>query len=223
MRGLVNPVADHITDKAVTVDATEKRFPGGRCLCTPQDPCPCSGQLVRYCPCYRDEAARLDATASKVVVPTTPGPIPGVAPTAKAKLDAIEVDLRGGYVRSGEHIAEDPDEYRDEQFVNVADLPSIIHAWASAALPVLNTTTDEAVEPNLIMGTRPDGSPWVISAEFVGPAVRVDGYGALRLHGKAIAPAAAHRIATGLLAAITWLESDGAAKAEAAASLRGKQ
>jgi hypothetical protein len=79
-----------------------------------------------------------DKTAdSPVVVPTTPGPLPGVDAATNAKLDAIEVDLRGGYVRSGENIAEDPDEYRDEQFVNVADLPSIIHAWALAALPHL--------------------------------------------------------------------------------------
>lgn len=94
----------------------------------------------------------------------------------------------------------------------------------AAALPVLNTAKDsETVEPNLIMGNRPDGSPWVISAEFARSDVRVDAYGVLRLHGKAVAPAEAHRLATALLAAIAWLENDGAAKAESAASLRGEQ
>lgn len=81
----------------------------------------------------------------------------------------------------------------------------------------------ETAEPELVMGTKPDGSPWVISAEFARSDVRVDGHRALRLHGKAIAPSAAHKLATGLLAAIAWLGNDGAAKAEAAASLRGKQ
>jgi hypothetical protein len=100
----------------------------------------------------------------------------------------------------------------------------VVHAILSAALPVLNTAKDsETAEPDLIMGNRPDGSPWVISAEFARSDVRVDGHGALRLHGKAISPAAAYKLATGLLAAIGWLENDGAAKAEAAASLRGEQ
>lgn len=150
-----------ITDKAETAAVIEKRFPGGRCLCSSQDPCPCSGQLVRYCPCYRDEAARLVATTNEVVEPTTPGPIPGVDPTTKAKLDAIEVDLRGGYVRSGEHIAEDPDEFRHEQFVNVADLPSIIHAWASAALPVLNTARPRLIVSDVPITERTPHGVWI--------------------------------------------------------------
>jgi hypothetical protein len=275
-----------------------------------------------------------------VVEPTTPGPLPGVDPATMAKLDAIEVDLRGGYVRSGEHIAEDPDEFRDEQFVNVADLPSIIRAWALAAVPHLAdqpaTTGDQdevtarlrqrlrttenslramekmnyrilralgwpehvidpeppdvlagiarlrqsadrdtnavrvdelgrwlesgevagyasvadllnamrvrrdwlaqgipadrdtetaalRAEPQFLMGTKPDGSPWVISAEFARTDVRVDAYGVLRLHGKAVAPAEAHKLAVGLLSAITWLENDGIAKTEYAASLGGEQ
>lgn len=100
----------------------------------------------------------------------------------------------------------------------------VVRGVLAAALPVLDTAKDsETAEPELVMGTKPDGSPWVVSAEFARSDVRVDGYGALRLYGKAVAPAAAHRIAKGLLAAIAWLENDGAAKAEAAASLRGEQ
>jgi hypothetical protein len=72
-------------------------------------------------------------------------------------------------------------------------------------------------EPELIMGTRPDGSPWVISAEFDRADVRVDGYGVLRLAGKAIAPALARKRALALLAAVEWIENDRSAQVEAEA------
>ena len=72
-------------------------------------------------------------------------------------------------------------------------------------------------EPELIMGTRPDGSPWVISAEFDGSDVRVDGYGVLRLAGKAISPRLARKRALALLDAIEWIESGRTAQVEAEA------
>jgi hypothetical protein len=72
-------------------------------------------------------------------------------------------------------------------------------------------------EPDLIMGTRPDGSPWVISAEFDGPAVRVDGHGSLHLAGRRIDPVVARRRAHALLAAVEWIENDRSAQVEAEA------
>ena len=90
-----------------------------------------------------------EKAAAVAVEPTTPGPLPGIDSATNTRLDAIEVDLRGGYVRTGEHIAEDPDEYRDEQFVNVADLPSIIQAWASAALPIVLASRDSETADRL--------------------------------------------------------------------------
>lgn len=117
----------------------------------------------------------------------------------------------------------DPGEWDDLTPATQERTANRMRAALAAALSVLNTPkATEPIEPNLIMGSRPDGSPWVISAEFAGPTVRVDGYGVLRLDGRATAPREAHRLAMGLLAAIAWQENGGSAKAEAAASLRGE-
>jgi len=109
---------------------------------------------------------------------------------------------------------------RDEEYADlvaeVRQKDRELEEWRTGVLRLSASRDSETAEPELIMGTKPDGSPWVVSAEFDGPTVRVDGYGALRLHGKAISPRTAYKLATGLLAAITWVENDGAAKAEAA-------
>lgn len=80
--------------------------------------------------------------AAPVVVPADDAPWPGISPETAAALDAIDVDLRGGYTMSGEAIAEDTKEFADTRFVLLADLPAIIRAWGSAALPIVLASRD---------------------------------------------------------------------------------
>lgn len=85
-----------------------------------------------------------DKAATPVVVPSTPDTLPGVDDATQAHLDAIEVDLRGT-VRATWQITDDPDEYEQAQWVEVSDLPSIISAWATAALPHLTAAKDNEI------------------------------------------------------------------------------
>lgn len=61
-------------------------------------------------------------------------------------------------------------------------------------------------EPNVTMGQRGDGSPWVISVGF-GAGVFVDAYGQIMDRRKPIDPAKARERADALLAAAEWVES----------------
>jgi hypothetical protein len=68
-------------------------------------------------------------------------------------------------------------------------------------------------EPEITMGTHPDGSPWVIAADF-GSYVSVDAYGYLRQSHKTIDPGVARARAAALLAAADWVESGRSAEIE---------
>ena len=86
------------------------------------------------------------AVTAPVVTPSEDAQWSDLGPATAAALDAIEVDLRGGFTLSGEAIIDDPAEYADIQFVRLADIPAIIRAWASAALPYLHAPDDETTE-----------------------------------------------------------------------------
>ena len=61
-------------------------------------------------------------------------------------------------------------------------------------------------DPEITMGQRPDGTPWVLGVNF-GADVRVDAYGKLMDKKRPIDPADARARAAALLAAAEWVES----------------
>lgn len=67
--------------------------------------------------------------------------------------------------------------------------------------------------PHLSMGNRPDGTPWVISADF-GEQVRVDAYGDIVDTKKRISPLIARAKAAALIAAADWVENRKSAQIE---------
>jgi hypothetical protein len=73
------------------------------------------------------------------------------------------------------------------------------------------------MEPEITMGQRPDGSPWVIGVGF-GNDVLIDAYGVIFDRRKKIDPATARARAAALLEAAEWVEFERSAKIEQADS-----
>lgn len=73
------------------------------------------------------------------------------------------------------------------------------------------------IQPDITMGKRPDGSPWVISAAFC-ESVSVDAYNKIRDNRKRISPHEARVRAAALVAAADWVDSGRSAQIETEAS-----
>jgi hypothetical protein len=69
--------------------------------------------------------------------------------------------------------------------------------------------------PELAMGRHPDGSPWLIGANF-GANVTIDAYGRIYVDRKEIDVDDAYERAQAMLAAVEWIRSGRTAQVEAA-------
>jgi hypothetical protein len=76
---------------------------------------------------------------------------------------------------------------------------------------------DMTIQPDITMGQRPDGSPWVISAAFC-DSVSVNAQNQIWDNRKRISPHEARVRAAALFAAADWVDSAQSAKIETEAA-----